>query len=47
MRSVDSAGLGQRILELLKADSETVLELQLTRSGNVIVSKCPSEEATQ
>jgi hypothetical protein len=45
MNSVDLVGLGRRLMELLKADNDSVLELQLTRGGDVIVSKCPSQEA--
>lgn len=39
MNTVDPTGLGKRLLELLKAGRESVLELQLLRSGDVLVKK--------
>jgi len=36
---VDRSGLAERILKLLQADSEVILEVQLLRSGSVMISK--------
>jgi len=38
-RTVDLAGLGRRLLELLKIGPGSEIELKLLRSGDVLVSK--------
>jgi hypothetical protein len=39
MNTVDPAGLGRRILELAKAGSDSVLEISLLKSGEILISK--------
>lgn len=39
MNTVDPTGLGRRILELAKAGVDSVLEISLLKSGQILVSK--------
>jgi hypothetical protein len=39
MNTVDPAGLGKRVLELLRASSDAILEVSILKSGAVLVSK--------